>query len=129
MLQPVSPAAGPRIPAVIKRNTLLFVLSQSFTGVGMVTAYGIGPLMVVALTGSAGLAGLSVGLIGLSRFLVSYLVGKITDSYGRNPGILFGLALALVGAFALAVSMSARSIAVFVIGLLIFGMGMSASQQ
>lgn len=41
------------------------------------------------MTGSAGLAGLSVGLIGLSRFLVLYPVGKITDSYGRKPGIGF----------------------------------------
>jgi MFS family permease len=129
MLQPASSAAGSRIPPVIKRNTLLFVLSQSFTGVGMVTAYGIGPLMVIALTGSAGLAGLSVGLIGLSRFLVSYPVGKITDSYGRNPGILMGLALALVGTLALGLSMSLRSITVLVAGMLIFGMGMSAAQQ
>ena len=78
------------VPPLIKRNTALFALSQSFTGAGMQFAYGLGPLMVIALTGSASLAGLSVGLIGLSRFLVSYPVGKITDTYGRKPGILLG---------------------------------------
>ena len=85
------------IPPLIKKNTTLFALSQSFTGAGMQFAFGLGPLMVIALTGSATLAGLSVGLIGLSRFLVSYPVGKITDTYGRKPGILFGLSLGLVG--------------------------------
>ena len=87
-----------RVPPLIKRNTALVALSQSFSGAGMPLAYGIGPLMVVAVTGSASLAGLSVGLFGLSRFLVSYPVGKITDAYGRKPGIQLGLAVALAGA-------------------------------
>src|SRR6266508_2266097 len=108
-----------RVPPLIKRNVTLFALSQSFTGAGMSFAYGLGPLMVIALTHSASLAGLSVGLIGLSRFLVSYPVGKITDSYGRRPGILLGLALALVGAVVLALSMQVHSIALFTGGMLV----------
>ena len=48
------------IPRVIRRNVVLFALSQSFTGAGMQFAYGLGPLMVIALTDSAALAGLSV---------------------------------------------------------------------
>ena len=48
------------IPPLIKRNTALFALSQSFTGSGMQFAFGLGPLMVVALTHSANLAGLPV---------------------------------------------------------------------
>src|SRR3954469_12005860 len=87
-----------RLPPLIKRNMALFALSQSFTGVGMQFAFGIGPLMVLALTGSATLAGLFVGSLGLSRFLVSYPIGKITDTYGRKPGIFLGLVLSLVGA-------------------------------
>ncbi len=118
-----------RIPPLIKRNTGLFALSQSFTGAGMQFAYGLGPLMVIGLTGSASLAGLSVSLIGFSRFLISYPVGKITDTYGRKPGILLGLGLALLGALVLGASLSVRSIVVFTAGLLIFGMGMSAAQQ
>lgn len=117
------------IPALIKRNTALFALSQSFTGAGMQFAYGLGPLMVVSLTGSAGLAGLSVSLIGLSRFLVSYPVGKITDTYGRKPGILLGLILALIGALVLGTSLTFQSLVVFVVGMLVFGMGMNGAQQ
>ncbi len=118
-----------KIPPVIKRNTALFALSLSFSGAGMQFAYGFGPLMVQSLTGSAGLAGLSVGLIGLSRFLVAYPIGRITDTYGRKPGIHFGLLLALAGTLLLALSMYLRSIALFAFSLLVFGMGMNASQQ
>ncbi len=69
----------PAIPPVILRNTILIALTQSFSGSAINLAYGIGPLMVIALTESASLAGLSVALISLARFLVSYPVGQITD--------------------------------------------------
>ncbi len=125
----VGTLASFRVPSVIKRNMALFALSQTFTGAGMQFTYGFGPLMVIALTGSADLAGLSVGLVGLSRFLVAYPVGRITDALGRKPGILMGLGLALVGATAVGVAMSLHSFAAFVGGILVFGMGMNASQQ
>jgi MFS family permease len=118
-----------KIPPVIKRNLTLFSISQSFTGAGMQFSYGFGPLMVVSLTGSSGLAGLSVALVGISRFFVSYPMGKITDTYGRKPGILFGLSLALLGTLTLGAAMIVQSITVFVIGLLAFGMGMNGAQQ
>lgn len=129
MPKPINSPQAIVIPPLIKRNTALFALSQSFTGAGMQFAYGLGPLMVIALTGKATLAGLSVGLIGLSRFLVSYPIGKITDTYGRKTGILFGLALALVGAILVGLSIRVHSFALLVGGMLIFGMGMNASQQ
>jgi MFS family permease len=117
------------IPRLIKRNTALIALSLSFSGSGMQFAYGFGPLMVIDLTGSSALAGLSVGLIGLSRFFIAYPIGKITDIYGRKTGIHFGLILALFGTFALAYAMHERSIILFTFGMLVFGMGMNASQQ
>lgn len=72
------------VPPLIKRSIVLFALSQSFNGAGMHLAYGIGPLMVLALTSSASLAGLSVVLIGLSRFLVAYPIGEIMDIYSNK---------------------------------------------
>ncbi len=129
MHQALRPPAATGIPPLIKRNTALFALSQSFTGAGIQLAYGIGPLMVIALTGSASLAGLIVGAFGVSRFLVAYPVGKITDTYGRKPGILFGLALALVGTLSVGVSMELRSATGLIVGMLVFGMGMAAAQQ
>jgi MFS family permease len=117
------------LPPLIKRNMALFALSQSFTGAGMQFAYGFGPLMVLALTGSAGLAGLSVALIGFSRFLIAYPIGEVTDRFGRKVGIFMGFSLAIIGALAIGASMTVMSLAIFVVGLLIFGMGMNAAAQ
>ena len=126
MHKPVPHALG-GIPPLIKRNTVLFALSQSFVGAGTQLAYGIGPLMVIAVTGSASLAGLTVGLFGISRFLVSYPIGQITDHYGRKPGILFGQALALIGSFVSGLAMLAGSAVGLTLGMVIFTMGISAA--
>ncbi len=117
------------IPPLIKRNTLLFALSQSFIGAGTQLAYGIGPLMVIAVTGSASLAGLTVGLFGVSRFLVSYPTGKITDKFGRKPGILFGQGLTMLGSIATGFAMLAQSAWGLVAGMVLFAMGVSAASQ
>lgn len=99
------------------------------SGSGFSFAFGLGPLMVIALTGDATWSGLAVGMMGLSRFLVAYPSGKITDAYGRNPGVLFGLLLGLIGSLVMGVSMGMKSFAVLVAGMLVFGMGMNAAQQ
>lgn len=116
-------------PPLIRRNIILFALSQSFNGAGMQLAYGIGPLMVLALTSSPSLAGLSVALIGLSRFLVAYPVGRIMDAYGRKPAILLGLVFGLCGAIVLGMSIGLGNLWLMAGGLLVFGMGMNAAQQ
>lgn len=108
---------------------MLFALSQSFTGAGMQLAYGIGPLMIVAVSGSASLAGLSVALIAISRFMVAYPLGRLTDNFGRKPGILLGLVLALAGVGLVAAAMYFKGMILLIAGLLVFSMGMSAAQQ
>jgi MFS family permease len=127
MHQPL-PQAG-RVPPLIKRNMVLFALSQSFVGAATQLAYGIGPLMVIALTDSASLAGIAVVLFGISRFLVSYPIGKITDTYGRKPGIYIGLLLTLLGTIIVGMSMLFHSAVALLAGMLVFGMGFNAAQQ
>src|SRR6185437_7388614 len=81
------------------------------------------------VTGSASLAGLTVGLFGVSRFFVAYPVGRITDHYGRKPGILFGQGLALVGTTLSGLAMLAQSAIGLTLGMLVFAMGIGAAQQ
>ncbi|HEY0580748.1 MAG TPA: MFS transporter [Chloroflexota bacterium] len=121
--------SGTPIPGLIRRNTLLLALSQAFTGAGMGLVYSIGPLMIVAVSGSAALSGLSVTLMGVSRFVIAYPVGRLTDMRGRKPAMLVGLACALVGALMVGLATIGAIFPLLVVAFLIFGMGMNAAQQ
>ncbi|MBI4235842.1 MAG: MFS transporter [Chloroflexi bacterium] len=117
------------IPPVVKRNTIYFAGAQALQGSGFQLVVTLGPLMVLRLIGSATLAGIGVSVIGLSRMLVAYPMGKMTDSFGRRPGMLLGLLFGLVGAILLGGSMLALSFPLFLSGLVIFGLGVGATQQ
>src|SRR5581483_2174353 len=117
------------VPKLIRRNTVFLALSQAFVGAGTGLVYSIGPLIILTVSGSPALTGLSVTLMGLSRFMVAYPVGKITDSFGRKPAMIVGLGAGLIGALLVGLAVLNGIFPMLVPALLIFGMGMNTAQQ
>jgi len=87
-----------RIPRLVKRNTILLALSQALVGAGMQMVPVLGPLLAIELLGSATMAGASVSIVGVSRLVVAYPIGKIMDVYGRRAGLVLGLFIGIIGA-------------------------------
>lgn len=117
------------IPPLVKRNTLLLAASQTFSGAGHGMIFALGALMVVELLGSPGFAGIGLAILGVVRFLMSYPFGKLTDTYGRKPGVLLGLVVTTVGALIMGSSMLLRSFPLYVLGMLCMGIGTGAAHQ
>jgi MFS family permease len=117
------------IPPLIKRNTVYFAFAQAFQGAGMQLMIALGPPMVLRLLNNVALSGIAGSILGVSRILVAYPMGKVTDTYGRKLGMVFGLLLGLAGALTLGASMLLSSFVVFVAGLIILGLGVGAAQQ
>jgi MFS family permease len=117
------------IPPLIKRNTLLLALTQAFVGMGNQTSPTLAPIIVMQLLGSATLAGLGSSILGVSRLLIAYPIGHLTDRYGRKAGLMLGLALSLVGTLIVGMAMLAGSFPLVVSGLLVFGLGVGAGMQ
>lgn len=128
-LSQLQPAVSFKIPPLIKRNTILLALSQAFVGAGMQMVPALGAILVVQLLGSASLAGIGTSMIGISRFVISYPLGKLMDTHGRKLGLLLGLVLGAIGAVLTGLSPVWHSFPLFLIGMLVFGMGMGAAQQ
>lgn len=125
-------AAAPareRIPALVRRNTIYFALAQALQGSGTQMLVALGALIVLDLTGSALLTGIGVSMMQLSRIIISYPLGKLADTFGRRPAMLAGLACGMTGAPLLAASVLLESFPVFLLGALVFGMGVGATQQ
>ena len=123
------PGAKPRVPALIRRNTLLLSLTQALVGMGIQMTPTLGAIMVVRLLGNATLAGLATSLLNVSRFVVAYPIGWVADTYGRRTALLIGYTLGVVGSLCIGGSMIWRSFPLFVVGLLFFGLGVGAGQQ
>ncbi|MEK7353014.1 MAG: MFS transporter [Chloroflexota bacterium] len=118
-----------RIPPLIKRNTVYFAIAQAFVGMGTQMTPTLGAIMVARLLGSASLAGIGTSILGVGRFLIAYPVGKINDTYGRKVGMILGLSLSLVASLIIGLSMSLVSFPLFLVGMVIFGLGVGAGGQ
>ncbi|MDO8674040.1 MAG: MFS transporter, partial [Dehalococcoidia bacterium] len=118
-----------KIPRLVKRNTIMLALSQALVGVGTQMVPTLGPLLSVELLGTAALAGAGISIVGISRLLVAYPMGKIMDIYGRRAGLVLGLVVAIIGTILTGLSVIWHSFPVFILGMLIFGLGIGAAQQ
>jgi MFS family permease len=132
---PVAPGAGHdalrvlAAPGIVKRNTLLLAASQAFVGVGNQMVPTLGAIIVARLLGSTHLAGMATSTLGVSRFLVSYPIGRVADMYGRKVAVVLGLLLGLAGAVGTGLSVLSGSFALFLASILVFGAGVSAGYQ
>ncbi|HEU5317627.1 MAG TPA: MFS transporter [Chloroflexota bacterium] len=132
--QHVTPAGGGAaphypIPPIVRRNTLLLAASQAIIGIGSQMIPALAPVMVVRLSGTDALLGVSGATSGISKLLAAYPVGQITDRYGRRAGLLLGGALGLVGALILGTAVLVWSLPLLIAGLLVFGAGVAGTQQ
>jgi MFS family permease len=117
------------IPALIRRNTVLIAASQAFVGTGTQVIPALGAVVMERVFSAVLLAALPTSLLGISRTIVAYPTGKITDAYGRRPGLIFGLLLAMLGTVVVGLAVVWASLTAFIVGVLLFGMGIGAAQQ
>lgn len=120
---------GFKVPPLIKRNTILLAGSQACVGTGNQMVPTLGAIIVVNLLGSATFAGVGTSILGISRTLAAYPAGKLTDTYGRRVGLLAGLTVIMAGAVVTGFSVVFSSFLLFLVGVLIFGLGVGAMQQ
>lgn len=117
------------VPRLIWRNTIFLALAQAFVGMGNQMSPTLAPIIVVQLLGSPALAGIGTSLLSVSRLLVAYPVGYLTDRFGRKAGLLLGLVVSLIGTILIGIAILQASFTFYVLALLVFGCGVGAAQQ
>lgn len=118
-----------RTPAIIKKNTLLLASSQAFSGAGGQMVPTLAPVLVVQMINNASLAGIGTSITGLSRLIIAYPIGRLTDAFGRRMGVVLGLLLTGCGAAIVGSAAILENFPILLLGLLVMGLGTGAVQQ
>ena len=130
--QPPATSAGSEsytIPWLIKRNMVFIATAQACAGVATQLTPTMGALIAVRLSGTTALAGAATSMLGLSRLLVAYPLGTITDRFGRRAGLMLGLLLGVIGALTAGASVVIGSFPLFLLGVFVIGCGSGGIQQ
>lgn len=106
------------------RKTLwIVVLSQILGGAGLAAGVTVGALLAQEMFGSTGYAGIPTALFTLGSAGGAYLVGKLSQKFGRRPGLATGFIIGGAGAVGVILSAMADNLVLLLISLLFYGSG------
>lgn len=115
--------------SVQRRTLIVVVISQILGGAGLAAGITVGALLAAEMLGTAGSAGLPVGLFTLGSALAAYLVGRITQRRGRRVGLGLGFAAGGLGAIGVVVAAVTGNVVLLFASFFVYGSGTATNLQ
>lgn len=112
-----------------KRTLFIVVMSQIFGGAGLAAGITVGALLAKDMLGIESVAGLPSALFTLGSALTAFIVGQVSQRYGRRYGLSFGFFTGSIGAIGVIVAANLNSIVLLFIALFVYGAGTSTNLQ
>ena len=112
-----------------KRTLYVVLLSQTLGGAGLAAGITVGALLAKEMLGIESLSGLASALFTLGSALAAYLVGRITQNYGRRYGLALGFITGGIGALGVVIAANFDSIVLLFLSLFIYGAGTATNLQ
>ncbi|MGM9943313.1 MAG: MFS transporter [Lysinibacillus sp.] len=112
-----------------KRTLYVVLLSQTLGGAGLAAGITVGALLAKDMLGIESLSGLASALFTLGSALAAYLVGRITQNYGRRFGLALGFITGGIGALGVVIAANFDSIVLLFLSLFIYGAGTATNLQ
>lgn len=115
--------------SIFKRSLLIVSISQMFGGAGLTAGITVGALLAQQMLGSEAVTGLPTALFTLGSALAAFTVGRMTQSFGRRPGLILGFGLGGVGALGVVFAALLNSPLLLFVSLFIYGSGTATNLQ
>ncbi|WP_376768384.1 MFS transporter [Paenibacillus planticolens] len=112
-----------------KRSLFIVVLSQIFGGAGLAAGVTVGALLAQEMLGTESFAGVPAALFTLGSAVAAFLVGRLSEHYGRRLGLAAGFFTGGLGALGVILAAVNNSVVLLFISLLIYGAGTATNLQ
>ncbi len=112
-----------------KRTLIIIVISQTFGGAGLAAGITVGALIAQDMMQTTSYAGLPAALFTLGSALSAFLVGRLSQRYGRRSGLSFGFITGGIGAIGVIFATISGNIWFLFLALFVYGAGTSTNLQ
>ncbi|MFJ7512861.1 MFS transporter [Peribacillus simplex] len=112
-----------------KRTLMVVVISQIFGGAGLAAGITVGALLAQDMLGTDSVTGIPTALFTLGSAGAALLVGRLSQRFGRRPGLAAGFLAGGIGAIGVVIAALTNSILLLFTSLLIYGAGTATNLQ
>ncbi|MCY7778782.1 MFS transporter [Bacillus haynesii] len=118
-----------QLKRLYKRVLIIVSLSQIFGGAGLAAGITVGALLAKQMLGTDAFSGVPSALFTLGSAGAAFVVGRLSQRYGRRTGLTAGFMVGGIGAIGVVVAAVINSIILLFVSLLIYGAGTATNLQ
>ncbi|MGE7913625.1 MFS transporter [Lysinibacillus xylanilyticus] len=118
-----------KLKSLYKRVLIVVSLSQVFGGAGLAAGITVGALLAQQMLGTDAYAGVPSALFTLGSAGAAFIVGKLSQRYGRRIGLSTGFIVGGLGAIGVVIAAMMNSVILLFASLLIYGAGTATNLQ
>ncbi|MFD0711561.1 MFS transporter [Paenibacillus sp. GCM10027626] len=112
-----------------RRTLWVVVCAQIFGGAGLAAGVTVGALLAQEMLGSESFGGVPSALFTLGSAAAAFLIGQLSQRFGRRIGLAAGALAGALGAVGVVLAAMASNIVLLFASLLIYGAGTAANLQ
>lgn len=112
-----------------KKTLIVVILSQIFGGAGLAAGLTVGALLAQDMLKTDSFAGIPAALITVGSALGAWYIGRLTQRYGRGPGLAAGFLAGGIAAIGVILAAVYDNIYLLFASLLIYGAGTATNMQ
>lgn len=118
-----------KLKNLYRRVLIVVSLSQIFGGAGLAAGITVGALLAQQMLGTDAYAGVPSALFTLGSAIAAFIVGKLSQRYGRRIGLSTGFIVGGIGAIGVVIAAMMNSVILLFASLLIYGAGTATNLQ
>ncbi|MCD2137755.1 MFS transporter [Salinicoccus halitifaciens] len=112
-----------------RRTLIIIVITQIFGGAGLAAGITVGALLAEDMLGTNALAGLPAALFTLGSAGAAFLVGRLSNRFGRRLGLSSGFIAGGLGSAGVVLAAVTGSVFLLFLSLFIYGAGTATNLQ